>query len=90
MTTATIEALATGLPAITTNHSGFTDQIHDGKNGYIVPEGDYHALAEKILEYMQHPELWGQFGNYGRKLMRGRYDSGDLIERQITIYRSFL
>lgn len=90
MTTAAIEALATGLPAITTTHSGFPDQIHDGKNGFMVPEGDWKALADKILYYIDHEELWGPFGAYGRELMLQNYDSKKLIDTQVDMYRSIL
>ncbi len=90
MTTAAIEALATGLPAITTRHSGFPEQIIDGKNGFMVDEGDYEALAEKIIYFMDHPELWADFGEFGRKYMLENYDSKKLIDGQIEIYKSLL
>jgi colanic acid/amylovoran biosynthesis glycosyltransferase len=88
MTTAVIEALATGLPVIATIHSGFPDQVHEGKNGYLVPERDYQSLAEKILHLIEHSELWGPFGAYGKKLMLEKYDSKTLMDRQVALYQS--
>ena len=90
MTTAVMEALATGLPAITTKHSAFPDQIKDGKNGFLVNEGDYKALAEKILYCMDHPELLPPFGRYGREHITKQYNSSVLIEKQIEAYKEFL
>jgi len=90
MTISVMQALATGLPAITTTHSAFPDQIKDGKNGFLVDEGDYKALAEKILYYMEHPELWPGFGRFGRELMLKQYDSKLIIDRQIKLYESIL
>lgn len=90
MTTSAIQALATGLPVIATRHSGFPDQIKEGKNGFLVAEGDYEALAEKILYMMDHPELWPQFGRFGRAYMMEHYDSSPLIEKQIAYYRNIL
>ena len=90
MTTAVIEALATGLPAITTDHSGFADQIIEGKNGYLAPEGNYKVLAQKIIMYLRQPESWGALGVYGRKRMLAMYDSKRLIDQQVSIYRSVL
>lgn len=43
---AAIEALACGLPVISTPVSGMTDLIIPGKNGYLFPTGDSGALAE--------------------------------------------
>lgn len=90
MTTSAIQALAMGLPCITTDHSGFAEQIIDGKNGYIVPEGDYRSLAKKIIEYMDHPELWKSFSQFGREYMLEHYDSKVLVDRQVEIYKSLI
>lgn len=90
MTTSVMQAMATGLPAITTDHSAFPDQIIDGKNGFLVKEGDYEALAEKILYMIDHPELWPEFGRFGREHIKKNYDSKVLIEKQIEFYKNIL
>lgn len=90
MTTSVIQALATGLPCIATRHSAFPDQIIDGKNGYLVDEGDFKALAERIMHCMYHPELWAEFGDYGRKLVEEKYDAQALIEKQINYYQEII
>ena len=86
MTTSVMQALATGLPTITTRHSAFSDQIKDGKNGFLVDEGDYKKLAKKILYYMERPEIWAEFGKFGRKHIMKSYNSKVLIEKQIEFY----
>ncbi|MCK4539881.1 glycosyltransferase [Candidatus Parcubacteria bacterium] len=86
MNTVISQALATGLPVITTKHSGLPDQVKDGKNGFLVLEGDYKALAEKILYYMNHPKLWPEFGKFGRKHVLENYDAKLLIDKQVECY----
>ena len=66
MNTVISQALATGLPVITTRHSGLPDQIIDGKNGFLVDENNYKELAEKILTYINSSDLWPEFSNFGR------------------------
>jgi len=90
MNTVISQALATGLPVITTQHSGLPDQVKDGKNGFLVPEGDYHALAEAIIRYLEHPELWDAMGEFGRKHVLENYDSKKLIDEQIKLYEDCL
>lgn len=53
-----IEALANGLPVVTTPASGIEELVRDGENGYIYPFGDYERLACIIKDI-----------NDGRKLM---------------------
>ncbi len=81
------QALAVGLPVITTRHSGLPEQVIDGENGFLVDEGDYQALAERILELLEHPELIRAFGEQGRRHVAERYDAAALAERQIQAYR---
>jgi colanic acid/amylovoran biosynthesis glycosyltransferase len=90
MTTAAIEALAMGIPCLTTDHSGFPEQIENGVNGYMVPEGDYQALGEKLVYMMQHPELWPAMSRAARKAMEEKYDAKVLIAKQIEIYQNLL
>jgi glycosyltransferase involved in cell wall biosynthesis len=49
------EALAAGLPVITTPNSGSV--VRDGVEGFVVPIRDTAALAEKILLLYENPEL---------------------------------
>lgn len=80
------QALATGLPVITTDHSGLPEQVLDGKNGAVVPEGDVEALAERILFLMERSDLWPEYGRFGRKHISENYESKELIDRQVAYY----
>jgi len=80
------QGLATGLPVIATRHSGLPEQVIDGENGFLVDEGDYEALAERILELSRHPELLAELGAAGRKRVDERYNAATLLERQIEEY----
>lgn len=88
MTTATIEALATGLPVIATRHSGFPDQVDHGVNGYLVEEANPGELAERILEFIEHPERWPAMSKASRALALRKYDRKPLIDRQCALYET--
>ncbi len=90
MNTIISQALATGLPVITTKHSGLPDQVIDQKNGFLVNEGDYVNLAEKIIDYAKHPDIWKDFSLYGRKHVLEKYDSKALIDKQLFFYKKVL
>lgn len=44
-----MEAMATGLPAVSTLHAGIPELIEDGKDGYLVQERDITGYSEKLL-----------------------------------------
>jgi glycosyltransferase involved in cell wall biosynthesis len=50
------EAMANGLPVITTTNAGAADLIEEGRNGFIVPPGESRALADRIEWCLGHPK----------------------------------
>jgi len=51
-----LEAMAVGLPVITTPNTAGPDLIEDGKEGLIVPAGDANALREAMQSLLHNPE----------------------------------
>lgn len=87
MNTVVSQALATGLPVVTTRHSGLPEQVIDGENGFLVDEGDYRELARRILELAEHPDLLPSMSERARQQVARSYDAAILIDRQIEAYR---
>jgi len=56
------EAMAVGLPVITTTHSGGDDFITDREQGLVVPPADVDALTDALQELADSPELCSKLG----------------------------
>ncbi|MCT7985022.1 glycosyltransferase [Laspinema sp. A4] len=80
------EAMAMGLPVISTYHGGIPELVRDGISGYLVPERDTQGLAEKIKFLIEHPELWFQLGQAGRREVENNYNINPLNDRLLDIY----
>jgi len=52
-----LEAMACGLPVITTRYRGIQDVVSEGQNGFFVPAQDPIAIAEKIKLLSLNPQL---------------------------------
>src|SRR3989344_963064 len=52
-----LEAMASGLPIITTNISALPELIKDNENGFLIEKGDYKKLAGYILELVNNKNL---------------------------------
>ncbi|MDJ0726584.1 MAG: glycosyltransferase [Prochloraceae cyanobacterium] len=81
------EAMAMGLPAIGTLHGGIPELVEDGISGFLVPEKDPQAIAEKLSELIQHPENWPQMGRSGRDRVKTKYDMNMLNNELYQLYQ---
>lgn len=61
-----MEAMATGMPVIGTNHGGVPELLKDGVTGFVAQEQDSDDLARKLVALIEAQELWALFGINGR------------------------
>jgi colanic acid/amylovoran biosynthesis glycosyltransferase len=83
-----MEAIAMGLPVVSTYHSGIPELIENGKSGFLVPERDVNALTEKLHYLVEHPESWASMGLAGRVFVEENYDINKLNDRLVEIYKN--
>lgn len=69
-----LEAMSMGRPIITTDAPGCRETVIDGVTGYLVPVRNGQAVAEKMLEFVEHPERIAQMGEKGARYCREKYD----------------
>lgn len=81
------EAMATGMPVISTVHSGIPELVVDGESGYLVPEHDVDALADRLQDLATNPEQWAEMGRSGRAQVEQGFEINGLNERLVRIYR---
>lgn len=85
-----LEASATGLPIVTTNHNGIPDAVINYKTGFLVPEGDYQTMAKKIIELIENPDLAKKFGIQGRKHVENNFDINKQILIALNYYKNLV
>lgn len=88
--TVLLEAMASGLPIISTLHAGIPEQVRNGKSGFLVPERDIDAIAERLNYLIEHPEIWQKMGKTGRKFIEENYNIDKLNDRLVGIYQNLL
>jgi colanic acid/amylovoran biosynthesis glycosyltransferase len=81
------EAMAMGLPVIGTLHGGIPELVENGISGFLVPERDVDAIAEKVDYFIEHPEVWEQMGKAGRVYVEEHYDINRLNDELVEIYQ---
>ena len=61
-----LEAMQYSIPIVSTFEGGIPDVIEDGVTGFLVPQRDPQALAEKLELLIKNPELRTKMGKAGR------------------------
>lgn len=69
-----IEAMACGLPCVTSDAPGLAEVMEDGITGFIVPAGSSQKLAEKLNVLIEDEALRKSMGLNGRKRVLEYYD----------------
>lgn len=81
-----LEAMASGLPVIATDHSAASDVIEDKIHGFVVPIRDVGALKDRILYLFDHPEEARAMGVAGRERVLGHFTWDHYAERLLKTY----
>ena len=71
----TMEAMAVGLPVVTTSAGGQSELVRDGENGWLVPTSDPAKLRQAMDEVARRPDLAAARGAVARRTIIGRFDA---------------
>jgi len=82
-----LEAAASGRPVVGTDHGGIPEAVVDGVNGYLVPERDPAALADRLLALLADPGLGERLGAAGRQMVERRYDLQTQTAKLESLYQ---
>lgn len=68
-----LEALAAGLPVITTNRGAIAETVVDGENGYVLEDPVPDELADRVLRLLRDPELRDRMSRSARSRYLGSF-----------------
>ncbi len=72
---AMMEAMACGVPTVSTKVSGIPELVEDGVNGLLVPQRDAQALAGAMRRLLQDMDFAARLGQVSRKRVCDEFDT---------------
>lgn len=89
--TVLLEAMASGLPCISTEvGSGTSWVVQDGVTGRVVPPQDPAALAKALRELIDEPEKRRAMGQAGRQRVETEFTQELMTQRVMKVYESLV
>ncbi len=86
-----LQAMASGLPVVTTPEAGAADIMTDGREGVIVPSGDGGALTDALAALVSDAERRQAMGSAARALVEAEgWSWNDYAGRALTNYQKLL
>ena len=83
---AVLEALATGLPVVTTTVGGIAETIETGKNGLLVKPSSSRQFSYALLYLLEHQAEAAEMGLRARKTIVEQYDWSILVKETLRVY----
>ena len=81
-----LEAMAAGLPIITTPVGGIPDAVSDGVEGFLVAPGDVDALAARLTQLLLDQALMQKMGESARRKIENSFSVEAILPRLETLY----
>jgi glycosyltransferase involved in cell wall biosynthesis len=84
---ALLQAMATGLPVVSTPVGAIPELVKDNETGLLVPPEDSVALATAIMRLREEPGLSSRLGASGRDYVVARHTSRAMLDAMEAIFR---
>lgn len=87
---AAVEAMALGIPTITSNFPASSEYLQDGVTGSHFEIGNVDDLVEKILWHYENSEQSRWMGLRGQELVASRYKIPQIAQKHLDVYKGLL
>ena len=86
--TVLLEALASGVPIVTTPVGGIPEIVDPEVEGLLVPEGDAIAMASALQRLLVDDAMWSRMAAAGPRKTAARFDRNKNLPRLIDVFRN--
>lgn len=85
-----VEAMAAGLPVISTDRGAIIESVKDGENGFIVPINDPAAISGRLQELINSPEKRKRMGASSRKKYLDDFTEDRMVENLTRVFQNII
>jgi glycosyltransferase involved in cell wall biosynthesis len=75
-----LEAMATGLPVVSTNVGSIDEIVEEGKTGFLVESGDHEGMAGRLLSLINDRDALHEMGRRGLERVEENFSIRSMVE----------
>lgn len=81
------EAMACGLPVVSTRCSAIPELVDEGKGGFLLPPGDVAGMVSALRQLLENPELRTAMGTHNRERAVRDFDCRRMVSEYDALFR---
>lgn len=85
-----LEAMAAGLPVVSTRVGGIPEAVRDGVDGFLIDAGDVDALEDRLRALLSDADLRRRMGESARERIRLHFSTEVIVPRIEALYAELL
>ncbi|TRY28174.1 N-acetyl-alpha-D-glucosaminyl L-malate synthase BshA [Brevibacillus sp. LEMMJ03] len=85
-----LEAMACGVPVVTTNAGGLPEVVPDGECGFLLPVGDVAGMAERTVRLLTDPDLYRRLSRNSIQRSSETFCHEKITSQYELLYRELL
>lgn len=86
----TLEAMGSGLPVIAFDVGGVSEQIINGKNGFIIKMSDYSSAGKCLSKLLNDQELLKNMSKEASEYINNNYSLDKMVDGYMKLYESLI
>ncbi|MBI1824730.1 MAG: glycosyltransferase family 4 protein [Nitrospirae bacterium] len=87
---AIMEAMASGLPVISSHIGGNKEIVEDGKTGFLISPEDDNALVKYSIDLFENPDRRKSMGHEGKQRIENYFNEKRMSEETLKVYDAIL
>lgn len=87
---AILEYMGAARPVVVTDVGGAREAVREGVSGFVVPPGDSKAMAQRIVQLLNDPEVAFSMGRAGQKIIETEFSLGAQLRQTEELYERLL
>jgi glycosyltransferase involved in cell wall biosynthesis len=84
----TLEAMASGLPAVVVDATGSRSLVREAETGFVVPEADEQQQVDRLVQLLEDSAMRARFGRQAREVAMAEHDWDAIFQKLLADYEA--